>query len=229
MSAVVVVGAGPGLGTAIARRFGAEGMPVGLIARSADSINAARAELGRAGIKVVGVTADAAQERQLTGALDTLSGQLGAPGTLVYNAGLIRHDRPGELTSEQHHAAYAVNVLGALAAAVHVAPGMAAAGGGTILITGGVPEPDPEITSLSLGKAGVRALTQLLARQYGPAGIHVASVTIGGAVAPGGEFDPHRIARQYWRLYDQPPGAWQHEVLYAGEPPPGPAAGGPGT
>jgi NAD(P)-dependent dehydrogenase (short-subunit alcohol dehydrogenase family) len=218
LAAVVVVGAGPGLGTAIARRFGVEGMAVGLVSRSADSVNAARTELARSGVRAVGVTADAAQERQLTGALDALAEQLGPPGTVVYNAGLIQHDRPGDLTPEQHQAAYAVNVLGALTAAVHVAPGMTAAGGGAILITGGMPEPDPEVTSLSLGKAGVRALTALLARQYGPAGIHVATVTVADAVQPGGRFDPHRIADQYWRLYDQPPGAWQHEVLYSGEP-----------
>jgi NAD(P)-dependent dehydrogenase (short-subunit alcohol dehydrogenase family) len=76
-----------------------------------------------------------------------------------------------------------------MTAAVHLAPAMAEAGGGTIVITGGMPEPDPEVTSLSLGKAGVRALTKLLASEYGPAGIHVATVTVGGAVAPGGPYE----------------------------------------
>ena len=94
-----------------------------------------------------------------------------------------------------------------------------AAGGGSILITGGMPEPDPAVTSLSLGKAGVRALTRLLASEYGPAGIHVATVTVGGAVAPGGRFDPDRIAEQYWRLHVQGPEAWEHEVLFTGQEP----------
>src|SRR5207247_758341 len=153
---------------------------------------------------------------QLTAALDALTGQLGVPGALVYNAGLIRHDRPGELSRERHFAAYAINVLGAMTAAVHVAPAMAATGGGSILITGGMPEPDPAVTSLSLGKAGVRALTRLLASEYGSSGIHVATVTVGGAVAPGGRFDPDRIAEQYWRLHVQRPEAWKHEVLITG-------------
>jgi len=219
MAGVVIVGAGPGIGASVARRFAAGGMPVGLIARMAGSTAAVRAALAAAGVTVAEATADAGQDDQLTAALDAVTGQLGPPEALVYNAGLIRHDRPGELSRQQHVTAYAINVLGAMTAAVHVAPAMAAAGGGSILITGGMPEPDPAVTSLSLGKAGVRALTRLLASEYGPAGIHVATVTVGGAVAPGGRFDPDRIAEQYWRLHVQGPEAWEHEVLFTGQEP----------
>ncbi|MEC3981684.1 hypothetical protein [Amycolatopsis sp. H20-H5] len=48
--------------------------------------------------------------------------------------------------------------------------------------------------SLSLGKAGLRTLVALLDKQYGPAGVHLASVTVAGAVAPGTAFDPDDIA-----------------------------------
>ena len=218
MTGAVIIGVGPGIGTAVARRFAAAGMPVGLIARTVASIDTARAALAAEGTQVAGATADAAQDDQLTAALDAVTGHLGIPEVLVYNAGLIRHDRPGELTRQQHFSAYAINVLGALTASVHLAPRMAEAGGGTILITGGMPEPDPEVTSLSLGKAGVRALTKLLAREYGPSGIHAATVTVGGAVAPGSRFDPDHIAEHYWRLHAQPPHAWEHEVTFTGEP-----------
>jgi len=218
MAATIIIGAGPGIGTSVARRFAAARMPVGLIARSAATIGTARAALAATGVTVAGATADAGQDDQLTAALDTLTGQLGVPEALICNAGLIRRDRPGELSRAQYVTAYAINVLGALTAAVHLAPAMAAAGGGSILITGGMPEPDPASTSLSLGKAGVRALTKLLAREYGPSGIHVATVTVGGTVTPGGRFDPDRIAGQYWRLHTQRPEAWEHEVLFTGEP-----------
>jgi NAD(P)-dependent dehydrogenase (short-subunit alcohol dehydrogenase family) len=108
-----------------------------------------------------------------------------------------------------------------MTAAVHVAPAMTEAGGGSILITGGMPVPEPAVTSLSLGKAGVRALTTLLAGEYGPVGIHVATVTVADAVAPGGPFDPDRIAEEYWRLHSQRPDVWEYEVLFTGaETPP---------
>ena len=213
MAGAVIIGAGPGIGTSVARRFAAAGMPVGLISRTAASVDAARAAVAAAGVTVACATADAGQDDELTAALDTLTGQLGVPEALIYNAGLIRHDRPGELDREQHFAAYAINVLGAMTAAVHLAPAMAEAGGGTILLTGGMPEPDPAVTSLSLGKAAARALTKLLASEYGPAGLHVATVIVGGAVAPGGPYDPDRIAGHYWRLHTQPPRNWEHEVI----------------
>jgi hypothetical protein len=79
-----------------------------------------------------------------------------------------------------------------------------------------MPEPLPEVTSLSLGKAGIRALAALLARSYGPAGVHIATITVAGAVAPGSAFDPDEIADEYWRLHAQPAGAWEREVLYGG-------------
>ncbi len=135
---------------------------------------------------------------------------------LVYNAALVRRDRIGELTAGQQLDAWAVNVVGAITAIAHLAPRMVQSGGGTIVLTGGMPEPLPDATSLSLGKAGVRALAHLLAKEYGPQGIHVATVTVGGAVAPGTAFDPDDIAEQYWRLHTQPEAAWELEVDYPG-------------
>jgi hypothetical protein len=86
------------------------------------------------------------------------------------------------------------------------------------------PEPLPDVTSLSLGKAGVRALADLLARAYEPLGIHVATVTVAGTVAPGSAFDPDEIAEEYWRLHAQPAGSWEREVLYSGRFAPAAAA-----
>jgi hypothetical protein len=64
----------------------------------------------------------------------------------------------------------------------------------------------------------VRALTQLLAKEYEPSGSHVATVTICGTVAPGTAFDPDEIAERYWRLHTEPIGAWEREVVSEGGP-----------
>ena len=93
---------------------------------------------------------------------------------------------------------------------------MARRGSGSFLLTGGMPEPKSAYVSLSLGKAGVRTLVDLLDQQYGSSGVHVASVTVGGTVAPGTEFDPDDIAEHYWRLHAQPRSAWESEVRYDG-------------
>jgi len=219
MAGLLIVGTGPGIATSVARRFGTAGMPVGLIARSQESIDNARAALAEAGVATVAsTTADAAQEAELKAALDRLVEQNGVPEVLVYNAGLIQFDRPGELSHERHQEAYAINVLGALTTASHLAPRMAEAGGGTLVITGGMPQPVAPLVSLSLGKAGVRALTSMLAQEYGPAGVHVATVTVCDAVAPNTPYDPDLIAEHYWRLHQQPQESWEQEVVFAGEP-----------
>jgi NAD(P)-dependent dehydrogenase (short-subunit alcohol dehydrogenase family) len=216
MPGAIVIGAGPGIGTSVAQRLAREGLPVAVLARSRATVDAALASLAGIGSDTVGVTADVTDEHALRAALDEVVDRLGVPEVLVYNAALIQSDVLGELTAAQHLDAWAVNVVGAITAVAHLGPAMSQAGRGTILLTGGMPEPVPEVTSLSLGKAGVRALAQLLARAYEPSGVHVATVTVGGAVAPGSVFDPDEIAEHYWRLHTQPLGSWEREVLYSG-------------
>ena len=219
MPGAIVIGAGPGIGTSVAQRLAREGLAVAVLARSRGTVDAALASLEAIRADSVGVIADVTDERALRAALDEVVERLGAPEVLVYNAALIQSDALGELTAAQQLDAWAVNVVGAITAVGHLGPAMAQAGRGTILLTGGMPEPVPEVTSLSLGKAGVRALAQLVARAYEPSGVHVATVTVGGTVAPGSAFDPDEIAEQYWRLHTQPRGAWQREVLYSGRVP----------
>ena len=219
MAGVIVIGAGPGIGVSVARRFAREGLPVGVLARTRSTVDAALAAVDGAGVRTHGVTADAADESGLRSALDELITQLGVPEVLVYNAAIIQWDSIGELTAAQHLEAWGVNVVGAITAAAHVVAQMAEVGAGTYILTGGMPTPVPQVASLSLGKAGVRALTELLDAQFRPSGIHVATVTVSGTVAPGTAFDPDDIAEHYWQLHTQPAGAWEREVVYAGRIP----------
>jgi NAD(P)-dependent dehydrogenase (short-subunit alcohol dehydrogenase family) len=216
MPGAVVIGAGPGIGRAVARRFARERLPVALVARSQGTVDGTADALAGSGVEILALTADSGEESSLRAALDAAQQTFGPPDVVVYNAAVIRRDEPGELSADAQLAAWAVNVVGALTAAVHVAPGMIGNGGGSTIFTGGMPDPDPHYVSLSLGKAGVRALTSMLAGAYGPAGLHVATVTVCGPVAPGTAFDPDEIAEHYWRLHTQPTDAWDLEVVYSG-------------
>ncbi|MFG1685098.1 SDR family NAD(P)-dependent oxidoreductase [Nonomuraea sp. NPDC049269] len=218
MPGAVIIGAGPGIGQAVARRFAREGLPIALIARSDQTLRAAAEAVAPSGVPVVTLEADSTDQAGLNAALDAAVREHGVPDVVVYNAAIIQADAPGELSVRGHMEAWAVNVVGALNAAAHVAPAMAARGHGTILITGGMPEPKPQYVSLSLGKAGVRTLVTLLDQEYGPAGVHVASVTVAGPVAPGTDFDPDDIAEHYWQLHTQPRDQWTREALHAGSP-----------
>ena len=216
MPGAVIIGAGPGLGRAVARRFAGERLPIALVARGQATVDRTAEALADSGVQIIALTADSGDESSLRAALDAAQQTLGPPDVVVYNAAVIQRDEPGELSADAQLASWAVNVVGALTAAVHMAPPMISNGGGTIITTGGMPEPDPHFVSLSLGKAGVRALTAMLASAYGPAGLHVATVTVCGPVAADTAFDPADIAEHYWRLHTQAPDSWELEVVYTG-------------
>jgi NAD(P)-dependent dehydrogenase (short-subunit alcohol dehydrogenase family) len=218
MAGAVIIGAGPGLGAAVARRFAREDLPVALVARSPRVLDLADS-LNRDGLKALPLRADSTDMSALRAALDAAVAAHGVPEALIYNAAIIQQDRPGELDTERHQQAWSVNVLGALESAAHVAPAMARQGHGTILLTGGMPRPDARYTSLSLGKAGVRALTHLLDEEYGPAGVHVATVTVDCHMVAGTDSDPALVADHYWTLHRQPRGQWQSEIVHVGSTP----------
>jgi NAD(P)-dependent dehydrogenase (short-subunit alcohol dehydrogenase family) len=213
MAGAVVIGAGPGIGRSVALRYAREGLPVALEARSRATVDAAAAAVERLGVQAVPLTADSADETALRTALDTATDRLGHPDVVVYNAAVIRADTVGGLSARGHLDTWAVNVVGALTAAAHVLPGMARRGGGSFIVTGGMPEPKRRYVSLSLGKAGVRTLVALLDEEYGPAGVHVATITVSGVVAPGTAYDPDDIADLYWRLHVQHRETWEREVV----------------
>jgi NAD(P)-dependent dehydrogenase (short-subunit alcohol dehydrogenase family) len=214
MAGAVVLGAGGGIGRAVAVRFAEGGLPVTVVARSRPTLDALAGAIGSDPAHVLALTADVTDEDGLRAALDASTARFGVPDVVVYNAALVRPDAPGELDAAGQLEAWSVNVGGALTAAAHVLPAMAERGSGSFLLTGGMPQPKAPYVSLSLGKAGVRALAAMLHEQYGPSGVHVATVTVAGPVAPGGAWDPDDIAEHYWRLHHQPREVWTHEVVH---------------
>ncbi|MFI6078498.1 SDR family NAD(P)-dependent oxidoreductase [Actinoplanes sp. NPDC051343] len=203
---VLVIGAGPGLGTAVARRFAREGFAVTLAARH-PAVPAG--ELHGADT----VVADAAEPHAFRAVLTELA-ESTAPGVVVYNAAVITTDNIlGAGTDHLLHA-YAVDVLGAVIAAQVFTPAMRRARSGTFLATGG--NPDPSHASLSLGKAALRAAVALMHDELKADGVHAGSVTVGGTITPGTPFDPDRIAETYWELHTQPADAWAAETYFEG-------------
>lgn len=213
---LTVVGAGPGVGLAVARKFAHEGFRVALVARRADALAEYTAEFGKAGFEAHGFAADAADEHSLRTAFAAIKEKLGAPSVLVYNAAVMKRAPPSQLRADDLVHDFRVNVAGALISAQAVADDMKAAGSGTILLTGGglALTPMPAVASLGIGKAAIRNLTSSLAGEFEPAGIHVATVTICGFVKPGTHFDPDQIAEAYWTLHAQEKGKWEREITY---------------
>jgi len=215
---LLIVGAGPGLGASVARRFAREGYRLTLVARSQATIAALADELGAAGTDVRVVAADAGDADGLRAALVPLFAGDGAPGVVIYSAALAASDELLDVTPEQLAAAYAVNVIGGVVTAQVAVPAMRAAGGGTLLCTGGgFADALPlSLATLSLGKLALRGVATMLAREVRDDAIHAGSLTILGQIAAGTPFDPDRIADAYWAIRDEAPDAWREEYRFDG-------------
>lgn len=211
-----VVGVGPGIGTAVARRFAREGMAIGMVARNLDKLEASRHAVAAQGVPVLACASDVGEPWELGKAMQEIREQLGAPEVLVYNASVLREAPPSRLSPEAFLREFRTNCLGALVSAEEVIPAMRRRGRGTILITGGGLALKPHFTlaSLSIGKGAVRTLALMLADELEPDGIHVATVTVDGFVKPGTRFDPDLIAAEFWKLHVEPKGHWTREVLF---------------
>jgi short-subunit dehydrogenase len=135
---------------------------------------------------------------------------------LVYNAAALGRDAPMELTGDELAARLMVDVVGAKVAADVVVPRLRD-GKGSVLFTGGGLglQPAPAYTSLSIGKAALRAYAAVLHEELRPKAVHVTCVTIAGRIG-GGEprFAPETIAGVYVGLHRQPEIEWSPELVY---------------
>jgi NAD(P)-dependent dehydrogenase (short-subunit alcohol dehydrogenase family) len=213
---LLLIGAGPGVGAAVVRRFGREGFLATLISRSGSPDLASGLRGG--GIEIETIAADIADLDSYRQTLESIYAAPGAPGVVAYNAAL---PDPGEIldaTVEQLRTAHDVDVIGAVVAAQVAAPVLRAAGAGTLLATSGsfADNPVAILATLSIGKAALRSAQTLIAAGVAADGVHAATVTIVGAVKPGTDFDPDKIAELFWTAHTDPKDAWKTEYRFTG-------------
>jgi NAD(P)-dependent dehydrogenase (short-subunit alcohol dehydrogenase family) len=221
----VVIGVGPGLGAALARRFAAE-YSVAILARKAAYLRSLAGEIRRAGGSALDFVCDVSDPTQISAAFREIRAKLGEVDLLIYNAGTGVFGTVTEITPEQYESDWRVNAFGAFIAAKEVAPAMLARGRGVMLFTGATAgvKAGPKSVSFGPAKFALRGMTQALARDLGPKGIHVAWINVDGsidipgtrALKPGltdGDFlKPEAIADTYWHLANQDPSAWTMDL-----------------
>lgn len=210
----IIVGAGGNLGPAIAQGFAAEGHPVALLALDDDRLRKQAAELAANGHTASAYRADAGDLENLSAVISRAIDELGEPDILVYNAAVLRPDKPTELTAAEWSSRLAVNMTGAKVAADTVITRLRG-GHGTLLFTGGGfgLHPSPDFTAMSVGKAALRAYVLALFEDQRPRGVHAATVTIAGNLGDPG-FEPTAIARRYLEVHHQPKDQWTAEILH---------------
>lgn len=214
---VTIIGAGPGISQSVAKLFGQKGYAVALVARQEEKLKELVDELTELKIRSMYVVADVTEEASLIAALEQTNATLGQADMVLYNASAMRviDVLDEEWASIKAH--MDINIGGAFYVAKQALPLMLAQNKGSLFFTGGgsALTPFPQIASLSIGKAGMRALVQALARRVEGTNVHVATVTVNGTVNPEHpKYNPDAIAEQYWTLFQQQPGEFQTEIIY---------------
>jgi len=204
---IVIIGAGPNLGLAIARRFGREGMPVGLVSRTQSKLDDLASQLDADGIRAQGAAADIRDSDALAGAIATLAGSLGAVEVLEYSPLPAKEFMKPilETSVDDVRGPLEFSVLGAVAATQAVIGPMREAGRGTILFTtgGAAINPYPERAGVGISFAAEVAYARMLHEQLADEGVHVAHTAIGGRIAPGEDHEPDDVAEVLWRHHTE--------------------------
>ena len=224
----VVVGAGPGLGSALARRFARAGMKVAVVRRNAGELASLTKELGAASRAYA---CDATDEGAVQKLFPAVASDLGAPVLVVYNAaGSIRKGIL-ETTAAEFERCWKNICMGGFlvgreAARAMLGNSMERRHRGTIVFTGatGSLRGGANFVNMAVGKFGLRAVAQSMAREFQPQGIHVAHTIIDGQIEsdrPGRNqaergadsvLNPNAIAEAYYQLHLQSPSAWTLEL-----------------
>jgi NAD(P)-dependent dehydrogenase (short-subunit alcohol dehydrogenase family) len=209
----LIIGAGPGISGAFGQALVAEGYQLALAARNSAKLQALAESIGATPFEV-----DAASPQSLARLFGQVDDALGPPEVVLYNpSARIR----GDLLSLDMAAATAaiqITAVGALATAQEAARRMLPKGRGSIFFTGATAGVKGFARSsvFAMGKFALRGLAQSLARELGPAGIHVVHFVIdGGVMQDGGgpgTLTPQAIATSYMAALHQPSGAWSWEL-----------------
>ena len=230
----LITGVGDGTGSAIARRFTQGGYQVAMIARNRDRLQTLERELTDAKAYIC----DVGDSEALLVALQHIRTEMGNPSVLVHNAVSATFGTFLDADPEDLERNFRVNTTSLLYLARELAPDMVAVGNGAIIVTGNTAalRGIPTYALFAPTKAAQRILSQSLARDLGPKGVHVAYLTIDAAISTPWSMDkpaqglhteplnqrqdlsedffcqPVDIAAEVFHAAHQPKSAWSFDV-----------------
>ena len=213
---MLVAGAGAGLGQALMRRFETGGYKAVGLVRSLPPENPSDLDLRQVDL----ADADAA-----IALITELITTYGPPKAVVHNTAELVIQPFAETTLEDFERCWSSMVKAAIVLAQAVMQPMVRGGGGALIISGATASlrGGARFSAFASAKFALRGLTQSLAREYQPSGVHVVHVILDGIIDtersrqlhsldPAKMLKPEDIAEAYWQFAHQPRSAWSHEV-----------------
>lgn len=187
MTTIAIFGAGPGLGMAVARRFGREGFRVGLVSRDRSHLDGMAAELAAEGIAAAGFPADLSHPEAALAAADAIEARFGPVDVLEYSP--TPGDGSPRALPSQIDAAVVAPLLGKYlytpaALVQRVLPGMRERGNGALLFALGASAryPMPRLASGGMIGAALRSYAHALHAELVPQGVYAGTLLIGALI-----------------------------------------------
>jgi len=228
----LIVGAGDGLGAAIAENFAAEGLAVCVTRRPrhSDALEALAARLREGGGRAHAFPLDAREESEIVALVEAIERDIGPLEVVVFNIGANVRFSLTDTTERVYRKVWEMAALAGFLTVREAARVMTPRGAGAILVTGATASVRGGVgySAFAGAKHALRALAQSAARELGPKGIHVAHILVDGmidgtfarSIAPDAAerlareeiLDPQEIARNFVFLYRQRRSAWTFEM-----------------
>ena len=198
---IVVIGAGPGLGYGVAKKFGKEGYFVILVARNQESLVKMSDKLNTENIDNTFAIGDSSEDEKFKEVLEGIKSEYGTPDVVVYNVGITSPD-PEDLTTDEIIRHFKTDVVGAWSTInVFVDDDFASKKGSVIFTGGGLAfYPVDGFLPLSMDKAALRSLAYILNNKLKDKGIFVGTVTVCGTINGDDYFSADNIAEMYWQM-----------------------------
>jgi len=214
---VVIVGVGPGLGAALGRRFATAGYTVALASRTLDKVEAIAAEIRGQGGAAHAFAVDAIDEASVTDLIARAEAELGPLAVAIYNASGRVRKSVVDMEADEFVEAWQRSCHGGFLLGREAARRMIKRGQGSILFTGATASVKAFAKSagFAVGKYGLRALAESMARDLHPQGVHVGHFIIDGGIGVDkGEarLAPDAIAETYYQFHTQPKSIWAWEI-----------------
>lgn len=208
---LLIVGAGMGFSLASARRFGADGYGVHLVARSGDRLARVADELASDGIAVQAYATDVTSQEELTDLVAEIDSKYPVD-TCIFQPGGRSADLVDVLDATVGNVRPHLEllVLGAVAVGQALAPAMIERASGCLVFVGGGSARLPlrDFGNLGMAMSGLRAYALTLHAALAGTGVHAAFYTVAGMIAAGepgpGQIDPRDLARRMRKLADEP-------------------------
>ena len=224
------MGAGDALGGAIARRFAREGLVAVPSRRKIKPLGELVARIEADGGEAEGIPCDARDEEAVISLFDRVENEIGPVEVFVFNTGAQHRSSILDMTAKIYRQVWESAAFAGFVTGREAARRMSARGRGTIIFTGATASVrgGANFASFASAKHALRALSQSMARELGPMGIHVGHIIVDGmidsdavrakfpdevdALPDGGMLNPDHIADAYWAMHAQPKDAWTFEM-----------------